>query len=52
VACGVLVVKVPVKVRPKTRSWLGTSCLGVMVSVTVSFEGSTSGSRDMSSSSA
>lgn len=43
---------VPVNVRPNIRSWFETSCLGVMVSVTVSFEGSILGSLAMSSSSA
>ena len=44
--------KIPVNVLPKTRSSGGTSCLGVIVSVTDSFEASRPGSRDNESSAA
>jgi hypothetical protein len=50
--CCTVEVGLPVNVLPKTRSWLGTSCLGVMVSVTWRREGSMLGSLARFSSSA
>jgi hypothetical protein len=45
------VTHLPVNVLPKMRSWLGTSCFGVMVSVMLSCDGSIPGSLEMGSSS-